>query len=95
MKSVIDHYGQLDILVNNAGVSNITSLEMPNALKDFDMLMNINLRSAYQLCCLALPYLEKTKGAIVNNSSICGIKPVSKININLNILSNAGILLSQ
>ncbi|CAG2183835.1 unnamed protein product, partial [Oppiella nova] len=37
--------------------------------------MNTNLRSCYQICLRAYPLLEKSKGVIVNNSSICSLKP--------------------
>lgn len=75
LQTVIQHYGQLNVLVNNAGQGGWTE-----SLQDFDQFINTNLRSVYQLSHLALPHLEKTRGVIVNNSSICGLKPVCRIN---------------
>jgi len=38
---------------------------------------NINVRSIYQLTALAVPYLIKTKGNIVNVSSVNGMRSFS------------------
>lgn len=45
-------------------------------LEQFDKQMNINTRSVYHLMQLALPHLLKTKGNIVNVSSVNGIRSV-------------------
>ncbi len=39
--------------------------------------MKLNLRSVVYLTHLAVEYLEKTKGVIINVSSVTGLKPVS------------------
>jgi len=36
--------------------------------------MNVNVRSVFQLTALAVPYLTKTKGNIVNVSSLAGLR---------------------
>jgi len=76
--TVISHFGQLDVLVNNAGKGGGHDNE---SLAEFDDYIRIDLRSVYQLCTRALPFLEKTKGAIVNNSSINALKPVNYLNV--------------
>ncbi len=75
--SVISHYGRLDVLVNNAAKGGGKEYE---TLEEFDEYIRLDLRSVYQLCIRSLPYLEKTKGAIVNISSINAIKPVNYLN---------------
>jgi NAD(P)-dependent dehydrogenase (short-subunit alcohol dehydrogenase family) len=40
--------------------------------------MGINLRAIYQLTMLAVPHLIASKGAIVNVSSVNGIRSVCK-----------------
>ncbi|XP_046562012.1 3-oxoacyl-[acyl-carrier-protein] reductase FabG-like, partial [Haliotis rubra] len=70
--------GRLDILVNNAGVFSAVSIET-TSLEDFDKIFNINVRSVYNITMLCVPYLVKTKGNIVNVSSIAGLRPFPDI----------------
>lgn len=70
-KTVIDEtaakYGRIDGIVNNAGVNDGASLEKgPEA---FRKSIELNLFHYYDLVHYALPYLKKSKGAIVNISS--------------------------
>lgn len=71
----IEHFGKLDVLVNNAAI-NIEMKVMDADLQLFDQVFNTNVRSIIELCKLAVPHLEQTKGNIVNVSSICGMVPV-------------------
>lgn len=65
--------GKLDILVNSAGILEMGSIESTN-VDQFDRVMNINLRSIYQIIALAVPYLIQSKGSIVNVSSVNGMR---------------------
>ncbi|XP_072753477.1 3-oxoacyl-[acyl-carrier-protein] reductase FabG-like isoform X2 [Anoplolepis gracilipes] len=77
VKSIIDstvkHYGKLDVLINNAGVLEPGTIES-TSLEQYDRVFNINVRSVYQLTTLAVPHLIKTKGNIVNVSSVTGLR---------------------
>ncbi|XP_011558998.3 3-oxoacyl-[acyl-carrier-protein] reductase FabG [Plutella xylostella] len=73
VNKTIDHYGQLDVLVNNAGIIETGTIET-TSLAQYDRLMNTNVRSIYYLTMLATPHLLKTKGNIVNVSSVNGIR---------------------
>jgi len=69
----VKKYGRIDILVNNAGILEMGNIENAS-LEQYDRLMNTNVRSIYHLTMLATPYLIETKGAIVNISSVNGIR---------------------
>jgi len=73
LKTTIDTYGKLDILFNNAGVAVSGPLE---AFKDedWDFVVKTNLRAPYQMCKKAIPYLKETKGVILNNASMSGLR---------------------
>ena len=63
--------GGLDVLINAAGILKGGRIE-DTSLGLWDEMMNINLRSVFHLMRLAVPHLEKTKGNIVNVSSVTG-----------------------
>ncbi len=80
VNKTIEVYGKLDILVNSAGILTRGTVEN-TSLADYDQLMNINARSVFHLMQLAIPHLKKTKGNIVNVSSVTGLRAVSFSNI--------------
>ncbi|KAJ0170601.1 hypothetical protein K1T71_013972 [Dendrolimus kikuchii] len=58
-------FNKIDVLVNCAGKFTLGSLFDDN-IEAFDDMMSINLRVPYKLIQLAVPYLAKTKGNVVN-----------------------------
>lgn len=78
VKSTIDHYGQLDVLVNNAGIMELGTIET-TSLASYDKIMTTNVRSPYYITMLLVPYLIKTKGNIVNVSSVAGLRSFTNI----------------
>ena len=66
---VVEQYGKVDILVNNAGVSSRTPLK-EHTLEEFDKVCDINIKSAFVCSKVAVDYLTKTKGVILNTSSM-------------------------
>ncbi|XP_077976907.1 3-oxoacyl-[acyl-carrier-protein] reductase FabG-like isoform X2 [Glandiceps talaboti] len=73
VESTLKQFGRLDVLVNNAGILEMGSIEN-TTLEGFDRMMNINIRSVFYLTSLAVPHLIKTKGSIVNISSVNGMR---------------------
>lgn len=68
-----ENFGQADVLVNAAGIIKNGSIE-ETSLADWDETMNINLRSMFFMMQKSVPLLEKTKGNIVNISSVTGLR---------------------
>lgn len=63
--------GGLDVLVNAAGILASGTLET-TSMAAWDEMMNINLRSVFELMQACLPALSERKGNIVNVSSVTG-----------------------
>jgi len=73
VQNVLRDFGRIDLLVNAAGI--IASGTVENTtLSDYDLMMNINVRSVFQLTQLALPSIIERKGNIVNVSSVTGLR---------------------
>ncbi|XP_014671174.1 PREDICTED: 3-oxoacyl-[acyl-carrier-protein] reductase FabG-like [Priapulus caudatus] len=65
--------GTLDVLVNNAGIARHGTL-LDTTMDVYDSVMSINIRAVFYLTQLAAPFLMETKGAIVNVSSVNGVR---------------------
>ena len=76
IEKTIEKFGKIDVLVNNAGIGEFGGIEN-TSIEQFDSTIGTNLRAVYHLTILATPHLIKTKGNIVNVSSICGMRPFS------------------
>lgn len=69
----ISAFDRLDVLVNAAG--HISSGTIENtSMSAWDAMMNVNLRAVFHLMQLCVPHLIKTKGNIINVSSVTGLR---------------------
>lgn len=78
VQNVVRDLGGIDILVNAAGVIATGTIEN-TSLEGFDRMMNINVRSVFNLMRLALPSIIERKGNIVNVSSVNGLRAFSGV----------------
>ena len=78
INETLKRFGKLDVLVNNAGIGGSTKIQDENAMAAYDKVMSTNLRSVVHMTHLAAPHLVKTKGNIVNISSIAALKPLGQ-----------------
>lgn len=66
-------FGSVDILVNNAGITH-DKLMLGMKLKDFDEVLNVNLRGSFYLSQMIFKQmLKKRSGLIINLSSVVGL----------------------
>ena len=69
-------WGTLDILVNNAGM-NIRKATVDYTPDEYDRIMQVNLRSVFEVCQAAYPLLKASKGCIVNMGSVSALTHIS------------------
>lgn len=88
VSETVQHLQKIDVLVNAAGIIKNGNIE-DTKLDDWDKMLDINLRSVFYLMQKCVPYLELTKGNIVNVSSVTG--PRAFPNVLAYCVSKAGI----
>ena len=71
---VMAEFGNVDVLINNAGITK-DNLLMRMSEEDFDKVMEINLKSVFNMTkAVQKIMLKNRKGSIVNMSSVVGVK---------------------
>ena len=72
VREVVVRYGRLDCLVNNAGWHPPHKPIDDFTAQEFRDLLELNLVSIFVACQEALPHLRRTKGNVINMSSLVG-----------------------
>ena len=71
---IIDNYGKIEILINNAGIIRDRSF-MNMSEKEWDEVVNVNLKSLFIVCKAVLPLMKANGyGRIVSASSVNGFQ---------------------
>ena len=70
----LETYGRIDVLHNNVGIVEVGG-PVEASEESWDRVVAVNLKSMFLTCKFVLPHMEKqSRGAIVNISSITGIR---------------------
>jgi len=73
-KKVQEDFGRIDVLINNAGITK-DNLLMRISEEDFDKVLEVNLKSVFNLTKAVIrPMMKQRKGSIINMSSVVGLK---------------------
>lgn len=75
VEQTVAHFGRIDALVNNAGVPmSFTPVEEVSE-QQWDLIMNVNVKSLYLTARHVVPQMKKQgSGVIVNTASIAGVR---------------------
>ncbi len=72
-EEVVAHFGRIDILVNNAGITR-DNLLMRMTEQDWDLVISVNLKSAFNLTkAVQRTMIKQRGGSIINMSSVVGV----------------------
>ncbi len=73
VNEIIKDFGKIDVLINNAGITR-DNLLLRMSEKDWDDVININLKSVFNLTkAVVRPMMKARKGSIINMSSVVGV----------------------
>ena len=73
VEEIVKDFGRIDVLVNNAGITR-DGLMMRMTEQQWDMVLTVNLKSAFNFSHAVTPIMMKQKcGSIINMASVVGV----------------------
>jgi meso-butanediol dehydrogenase/(S,S)-butanediol dehydrogenase/diacetyl reductase len=72
VRAATDRFGGLDVLINNAGIATRGDVTETTE-EDWDRTMAVNVTGYFNMAKAAIPELKKTRGCIVQTSSVSGL----------------------
>ncbi len=73
IKQVVEDFGRIDVLINNAGITQ-DNLMLRMSEEQWDKVINVNLKSVFNLTKHAMRTMMRQKaGSIINMSSVVGV----------------------
>jgi NAD(P)-dependent dehydrogenase (short-subunit alcohol dehydrogenase family) len=87
-----ERWGRLDVLYNNAGFIGITGPLEETTADEFDMTMNVLLRSAFFGVKHAAPIMKaQGSGSVISTASVCGLE--AGIGAHVYTIAKAGVVM--
>ena len=87
-----ERWGRLDVLYNNAGFIGITGPLEETTADEFDLTMNVLLRSAFFGVKHAAPIMkEQGSGSVISTASVCGLE--AGIGAHAYTIAKAGVVM--
>jgi NAD(P)-dependent dehydrogenase (short-subunit alcohol dehydrogenase family) len=71
--AAVADFSGVDIVVNNAGLFKQASVT-ETSVAEWDEVLNVNLRGAFLVCRAAWPHLRRSRGQVVNLSSMAAVQ---------------------
>lgn len=77
LRKSLDAFGRLDIIVNNAGITYANKATEDVTDADFDLVMNVNVKSIYLSTSVLLPHFLESKqpACFIQIASTAGVRP--------------------
>ena len=72
INQIVQKEGHIDVLINNAGMGISGAFEY-HEKEEIEQLISVNINGLLEISRLCIPYLRKSKGIIINISSVAGI----------------------
>ncbi|KAH9890764.1 3-oxoacyl-reductase [Xylariomycetidae sp. FL2044] len=81
LKEAVQTFGGLDVVVNNAGAAYMNKDTREVTEEDFDLVMNVNVKSVFMSTTVLVPYFldNNRPGCFIQMASTAGVRPRPKL----------------